>query len=210
MRRSFSRMRHRDRRRAGLLLFAGSIGFAIGMTLAEATFPGYNVAHEFLGDLGVGPSALLFNASIVFLGAAFLAAAGFLSRAFRVRLLSIAVALAGIGAIGFGLVPAMDDNPVRMIHAALAFLAYAGGGLSAILAFRILRPSLRYVSAALGVISLVGLGLMATQTWPLDRGVIEQVSVWSILLWGMAAGGSLLVPSSTSRKEGVPAGSRSV
>ncbi len=210
MRRSFSRMRHRDRRRAGLLLFAGSIGFAIGMTLAEATFPEYNVGHDFLGDLGVGPSALLFNASIVFLGAAFLAAAGFLARAFRVRLLPIAVALAGIGAIGFGLVPAMDDNPVRMVHAGFAFLAYAGGGLSAILAFRILRPSLRYVSAALGVISLVGLGLMATQTWPLDRGVIEQVSVWSILLWGMTTGASLLVPSSTSRKEGVPAGSRSV
>src|SRR5437870_3443696 len=85
MRQSFSRMRHRDRRRAGLLLFAGSIGFAIGMTLAEATFPGYNVAHDFLGDLGVGPSALLFNASIVFLGAAFLPAAGFLARAFRPR-----------------------------------------------------------------------------------------------------------------------------
>ena len=210
MRQSFSRMRHRDRRRAGLLLFAGSIGFAIGMTLAEATFPGYNVAHDFLGDLGVGPSALLFNASIVFLGAAFLAAAGFLARAFRVRLLPIVVAVAGIGAIGFGLVPALDDNPVRMIHAGVALLAYGGGGLSAILAFRILRPSLRYVSAALGVISLVGLGLMATQSWPLDRGVIEQLSVWSILLWGMTAGGSLLIPSSTSRKEGVPAGSRSV
>ena len=73
-------MRHRDRRRAGSLLFAGSVAFAIGMTVAEATFPGYNVAHDFLGDLGVGPSALTFNASIVFLGAAFLAAAGFLAR----------------------------------------------------------------------------------------------------------------------------------
>src|SRR5207302_1868084 len=83
------------------------------------------------------------------------------------------------GAIGFGLVPALDDNPVRMMHAGVALLAYGGGGLSAILAFRILRPSLRYVSAALGVISLVGLGLMATQTWPLDRGVIEPASVRS-------------------------------
>src|SRR5256885_5967637 len=144
MRRSFSRMRHRDRRRAGLLLFAGSIGFAIGMTLAEAAFPGYNVAHEFLGALGVGPGALLFNASIVFLGAAFLAAAGFLARAFRVRLLPIAVALAGIGAIGFGLVPAMDDNPVRMIHAGVALLAYGGGGLSPNPAVPVLRPAPPY------------------------------------------------------------------
>src|SRR2546423_7640234 len=153
MRQSFSRMRHRDRRRAGLLLFAGSIGFAIGMTLAEATFPGYNVAHEFLGDLGVGPSALLFNASIVFLGAAFLAAAGFLARAFRVRLLPIAVALAGIGAIGFGHVPAMDDNPVRMMHAGVALLAYGGCGPSPILAVPVLRPAPRYWSAALRVVS---------------------------------------------------------
>src|SRR5438132_9242393 len=117
MRLSFSRMRHRDRRRAGLLLFAGSIGFAIGMTLAEATFPGYNLAHDFLGDLGVGPSALLFNASIVFLGAAFLTAAGFLARAFRVPLLPISVALAGIRAMGFVLVPAMAYNPVSLIQA---------------------------------------------------------------------------------------------
>src|SRR2546423_11408505 len=142
MRRSFSRMRHRDRRRAGLVRCAGSIGIAIGMTLAEATFPGYNVAHEFLGDLGVGPSALLFNASIVFLGAAFLAAAGFLARAFRVRLLPIAVALAGIRAIGFGLVPAMDDNPVRMLHAGVALLAYGGCGLSAIPSLPLPPPSL--------------------------------------------------------------------
>src|SRR5213083_2122483 len=166
MRQSFSRMRHRDRRRAGLLLFAGSIGFAIGMTLAEATFPGYNVAHDFLGDLGVGPSALLFNASIVFLGAAFLAAAGFLARAFRVRLLPIVVALSGIGTIGFGLVPALDDNPVRMIHAGVALLAYGGGGLSALLAFPILRAIRQYVSAALRGVDLAVLGLMPGQGGP--------------------------------------------
>src|SRR2546430_16218488 len=180
MRQSFSRMRHRVRRRAGLLLIAGSIGFAIGMTLAEATFPGYNVAHDFLGALAVGPSALLFNVSIVFLGAAFLAAAGFLARAFRVRLLPIAVALAGIGAIGFGLVPAMDDNPVRMIHAGVALLAYGGGGLSAILAFRILRPSLRYVSAAPRGISLVGVGVMAPPHWPPPRGGVGEGSGWGL------------------------------
>ncbi len=203
-------MRLGDRRRAGLLLFAGSVGFAIGMTVAEATYPGYNVAHDFLGDLGVGPSALIFNASIVFFGVAFLAAAGFLVRAFRDRLLPIAVAVAGIGAIGFGVVPAMDDYPARLIHTGVAFLAYAFGAFSAILAFRILRPPLRYVSAALGVVSLIALGLMISQTYVgLDRGTWEQVAVWSVLVWGMAAGGSLLIPPSTSPRESIPAGSRS-
>ena len=203
-------MRLRDRQRAGLLLFAGSIGFAIGMTVAEATFPGYNVAHDFLGDLGVGPSAITFNASITFFGVALLTAAGLLARAFRNRLLAIALALAGIGAIGFGVVPATDDYPARIIHTGAAFLAYSCGGLSAVLAFRILRAPLRYVSAALGAVSLIALGLMVSQTYVgLDRGTMEQIVVWSILVWGMAAGGSLLIPPSTSSRESVPAGSRS-
>src|SRR3989449_2861662 len=189
-----SRMRLRDRQRAGLLLFAGSIGFAIGMTVAEAMYPGYNVAHDFLGALGV----------------AFLAAAVFLVRAFRDRLLPIAVAVTGIGAVGFALVPATEDNPVVMIHTGAAFLASAFGALSAILAARLLRPPLRYASAALGVVSFIGLGLMISQTYVgLDRGVWEQVAVWSILVWGMAMGGSLLIPPSASRRESVPAGSRS-
>src|SRR2546429_5639948 len=135
-----SRMGLRDRRRAGLLLFAGSIGFAIGMTVAEAMYPGYNVAHDFLGDLGVGPSALTFNASILFLGVAFLAAAVFLVRAFRDRLPPIAVAVTGIGAIGFALLPPTEDSPVRMSHTGAALLVYAFGALFAVVEARMLCP----------------------------------------------------------------------
>jgi hypothetical membrane protein len=205
-----SRMRLPDRRRAGLLLFAGSIGFGIGMTVAEAMFPGYNVAHDFLGDLGVGPSALVFNIAITSFGVALLTAAGLLARSFRDRFVGIALALAGIGAIGFGVVPATDAYPYRVIHTGAAFLAYAFGGLSAVLAFRVLRSPLRYVSAALGVVSLAALGLMISQTYVgLDRGTMEQIVVWSILVWGMAAGGALLIPPSPSSRESLPAGSRS-
>src|SRR5437763_14143926 len=99
MRQSFSRMRHRDRRRAGLLLLAGSTGFAIRMTLAEATFPGYNVAHDILGDLGVGPSAHLLHDPNVFPGPALLASAGVLARGFRVRLQPMEEAVAALCAV---------------------------------------------------------------------------------------------------------------
>jgi len=194
---------------AGLLLFAGAAEFAIGMTVAESTYPGYRISHEFLGDLGVGPTALLFNASIVFLGLAFVAAAGLLFRAIRNRPLAVAVALAGIGAVGFGLVPATENELYVQIHTVAALLAYVGGALSAILAFRIFRSPLRYVSAALGAISLVALGLLMLKIYVLlDRGGMERAIIWPVLVWGMAAGGSLLTLPSAASKGAVGAGSR--
>src|SRR5437773_6179625 len=86
----------------------GAGQFAIGLTIAQAFHPGFNVSHDFLGDLGLGPMALPFNASIALLGLALLAASPFLFRGVRGRGLAIAVALAGIGALGFGLIPATD------------------------------------------------------------------------------------------------------
>jgi len=197
------------RQKAGLLLFAGAAEFAIGMTAAQAMYPGYNISHEFLGDLGVGPTALLFNASIAILGLTFIAAAWLLSRRVQNRQLAIAVALAGIGALGFGLIPATEDELYVQIHTIAALLAYGGGALSAILAFRILRSPLRYVSVALGGISLVALGLLMTKIYVLlDRGGMERAIIWPVLVWGMAAGGSLLTMPSAASKGSVGAGSR--
>jgi hypothetical membrane protein len=191
-------MRPRARRWAGLLLFAGAIAFAIGMTVAQAAFVGYNTSHEFLGDLGVGPTAVLFNGSIMFLGAAFVAAAALLARAFRNRSLAIALALAGIGMFGFGAVPATED--FMLIHTGFAFLAYVCGVLAPILAARLMRPPLRYVSAALGVVSFAALGLLAAKVYLIfDRGGMERLIVWPFLVWAMIAGGSLLkLPSRSS------------
>jgi hypothetical membrane protein len=200
-----------DRQWAGLLLFAGTAQFVIGMTAAQVMYPAFNITHDFLGDLGVGPTALLFNASIVSFGIAFVAAAGFLFRAFRSWPLTMALALAGIGAIGFGLVPASDNFTPGVygnlpVHTGAAFLSYLFGSVAAILAFRILRTPVRYVSVVLGVVSLVALGLMMSKIYlGLDRGGMERMIVWPVLVWGMAAGGSLLTVVSISRR-GSPSG----
>ena len=74
----------------------GAGQFAIGLTIAQAFHPGFNVSHDFLGDLGLGPMALPFNGSIALFGLALLAASPFLFRGVRGRGLAIAVALAGI------------------------------------------------------------------------------------------------------------------
>src|SRR5256712_7137192 len=99
-------MRFDDRQWAGLLLFVGTAQYLIiGLIIAEATYPdppGYSVSKNAISDLGVGPALPIFNPSIVLLGLFVLAIAWFLFRAFRDRILSIVVALAGVGLIAVG------------------------------------------------------------------------------------------------------------
>src|SRR5256884_9431329 len=130
---------------------------AIGMAIAQAFPPGFNVSDDLLGALGLGPMALPFNASIALFGLALLAASPFLFRGVRGRGLAIAVALAGIGALGFGLIPATDAD--ELVHTLFSFLAFIFGAGSAILAFGILRPPVRYVAAGRGKGYLIPLGL---------------------------------------------------
>jgi hypothetical membrane protein len=189
-----------------LLLCGGAAQFAIGLVLAQAMNPRFNIAHDFLGDLGIGPTALLFNGSIAVFGGMLLAAAMFLFRSIRRRTLGVVVALTGIGALGFGLIPATDRY--ELVHTGAAFLAFIFGALSAIVASRVLHPPLRYVSAGLGVVSLSALALLSVWTWVsvLDRGWTEQLIVWPILLWGMAAGASFLLRRTRVHRRVMPAG----
>lgn len=185
---------------AGLLLFSGAAQFAIGMSIAQSIAPGYNMSRDFLGDLGVGPSATVFNVSIVLLGLALLAAAWFLLRSYHDWLVAAAVALAGIGAIGFGVVPAIDVEPNSTIHALLALVAYVFGALSPILAFRIARPPLRYIFIVLGVASFAALGLFVSGTYlGAGRGGMERLIVWPEIIWGIALGGSLITTASEAQ-----------
>lgn len=192
-------MRLDDRQWAGLLLFAGTSEFAIGMTIAEAVYPGYSVSENFISDLGVGPAAAVFNPSIFIVGLAILGSAWFLLRAYKDRLLSIVVALAGIGAMGVGIFT--EDFPA--VHGVAALVAFVFSALAAILTIRIIRPPLAYLSILLGVLSFAALALFVSGNYfALGKGGMERMIVWPVLAWGMAAGGYLLgvahMPTATS------------
>src|SRR2546430_11782204 len=118
----------------------GAGQFAIGLTIAQAFHPGFNVSHDFLGDLGLGPMALPFNASIALFGLALLAASPFLFRGVRGRGLAIAVALAGVAALGFGPFPATAAD--ERVHTLFSFLAFLFRAASPIPSFALLRRPL--------------------------------------------------------------------
>jgi len=185
-------MRLEDRQWAGLFLFAGTTQFAIGMIIAEAVDPSYSVSTNYISDLGVRAGAAIFNTSIILLGITIL-------RAFKDRILMIVVLLAGVGAVGVG----VFTEAFGVLHSIVSFITFLFAGLSAILAFRILRPPLSYVSVLLGVGSLAALGLYISKNFlDLGNGGMERMIVYPVLAWGIGFGGYLL---GTSHSQGPPA-----
>ena len=186
-------MRLDDRQWAGLLLFVGIAQFAIiGLTVAESVYPGYSVSINYISDLGVGPAALVFDPSIILVGVAVLATAWFLLRAYRDRLVSVVVALAGVGAIAVG----VFTEAFGVIHSLVSLWTFIFIALSAILAMRIVRPPFQYVSILLGLLSYAALGLYVSTTYlGLGPGGMERMIVWPVLVWGLAFGGYLLAAS---------------
>jgi hypothetical membrane protein len=195
-------MRLDDRQWAGLFLFAGTTQFAIGMIIAEAVDPTYSVSTNYISDLGVRAGAPIFNSSIIILGAAILATSWFSFRAFKDRILMIVVLLAGVGAIGVGV---FTEKAPDSLHSIVSFITFLFAALSAIVAFRVLRPPLSYASVLLGVGSLAALGLYISNNYlGLGNGGMERMIVYPVLTWGIAFGGYLL---GMSHSQSAPAAS---
>lgn len=174
---------------AGALLFVGASQFIVAVVLSEALHPWYSVADNFVSDLGVGPTAAIFNSSVFLLGVTVLLAAYFIRRAFTKRSVTVVFALTGIGAVGVGVFP---EN-MGILHGVFALVAFLFGALSAIVAYRIEKPPISYISVILGVISLVAMVLFGSGNFlGLGRGGMERVIMYPILLWAVGAGGYLL------------------
>ena len=191
-------MRLEDRQWAGLILFAGATQFAIGLIVAEAVDGSYSVRDNFISDLGVRAGAAVFNSSVFILGLAIVAASWFLFRAFHDRILMIVFDLAGIGAAGVGI---FTERAPYGLHPIFSFITFFFAALASIVAFRILRPPLSYVSVVVGLGSLAALGLFASGNFlGLGAGGMERMIVYPVLSWGIALGGYLLGMSHGSEK----------
>jgi hypothetical membrane protein len=179
-----------DRQWAGLSLFAGAVQFSIGMIIAEAVDPRYSVSENYISDLGVRAGAFVFNSSIMVLGLAILATSWFYFRAFKDRILTSVFLLAGIGAIGVGIFNEAFD----ILHSLFSFITFFFAALSAIAAFRILRPPFSYLSVLMGAGSLVALGLFLSKNdyFKLGVGGMERMIVYPVLTWAIGFGGYLL------------------
>jgi hypothetical membrane protein len=193
-------MRLDDRQRAGLLLFAGTTQFVIGMILAESVDPTYSVSENYISDLGVRAGAAIFNSSVFILGLTVVATSWFAFRAFNDRYLMVAFLLTGVGAMGVGV---FTERAPYELHSIVSFITFFFAAITAIVAFRVLRPPLSYASVLLGVGSLVALGLYVSKNYVnLGGGGMERMIAYPVLTWGIGFGGALL----GGNVKGVPSG----
>ena len=185
------------RKVAGTYLFVGAAQFVVGMMIAEAVYPDYSISGNFISDLGVGPAAPIFNASVALLGVFVLAAAYFLRKSFLPRtawgmIVTVFFLLAGAGAMGVGIF----TEEAGAIHTVVSLVTFLFGALAAIATFTLVDPPLRYLSLLLGVVSLAALVLYGAGEYAgLGKGGMERMVAYPILLWGMGFGGYLMAAS---------------
>lgn len=189
-------MKCENRKISGLLLFVGGVQCVLGIIIAEALYPGYNTADNYISDLGVGPSAIIFNSSLFLLGVTVITAAYFIHREYKFRPLSVLFAIAGIGGIGVGLFTE-DFNVLHVIFSLIIFLF---GGLSAIFSYKLEKPPLSYLSVLLGTTSLIALVLFGSGVHlGLGNGGMERMIAYPTLLWLIGFGGYLIGFSSEKK-----------
>ncbi len=192
-------------RTAGILLFIAATQLVLCLIIAEARYPGYSISDNYISDLGVGPSSLIFNSSIFLLGLLTVIGAYFLPRTINFRTLTILLVLMGIGAMGVGIF----TKDFTAIHGAVSLMAFVFGGLSAIASFKVLKMPLSAISVILGLMTLGALTLFAgglltsgaytsteAPTSDLFLGIgpggIERMIVYPALLWLAVFSGYLI------------------
>jgi hypothetical membrane protein len=185
---------------AGTLLVVGGVQFIIALIIAEAVYPGYSVSANYISDLGVWgePSAPVFNPSTMLFGATVLASSYFIHKHFKNRVITVLFALAGAGALGVGIFPenTFIVNGVAVVHYISALLAFIGGGVTAIAAYKITKPPFRYLPVILGAATLTAAALFATTRdmgfLGIGVGGMERMMAYPTLLWIISFGGYLL------------------
>lgn len=195
---------HRTAVIAGVLYSTAGFVLLMGILTAEMKYPvwrHYSTRQE-ISDLGgsdpphsiiTQPSATIFNVTMLTAGVLILAATWAAWRHYQHRVLAIAAGLFGLGVFLVGVFPGNTGGT----HAAVAMIAFVFSGVTAIAAFKVTTSPFRWMSLALGVVSLgflaVGeLGENSVVAKAIGLGGIERWMVYPVILWLPFFGGHLL------------------
>ena len=190
--------KYSDGKIAGTLLFVGSAQFIIALIVAEAFYPGYSVAQNFISDLGatcratclvVQPTSIIFNSSVTLLGLLAIVASYFIKREFRWRTLTFLVIMSGVGITGVGVFP----ETAGVVHHIVSLIAFLFAGLSAIASYKLQKAPSSYFSVLLGVMTIVALTLCVSNIFlGLGQGGMERMIVYPALIWTVGFGAYIM------------------
>lgn len=187
-------MSSNHRQIAGLLLFVAGLECVLGIIIAEALYSGYSTSVNYISDLGIGPSAWIFNSAVFLLGVLVVCSVYFVWKTFNSRLFTIVLAISGVGAMGVGI---FTENSLS-VHAAFSIMLFASAGISAIVSFKVVKSWFSYASVMLGIIALVALVLMVSgNDLGLGIGGMERMIAYPTLLWMIGFGARLIGETDT-------------
>lgn len=182
---------------AGALFFIATSQFVLALIVAEALYPGYSTSANYISDLGIGPSAILFNSSAFIFGLLLAIGTYFLQRAINYTFLTVLLVLTSIGAMGVG----VFTEDYITIHVVVSLMTFLFGGLSAVFSaicsyvheFKLLKTPFSIIAVILGVMSLGALALLiGNMDLGLGLGGMERMIVYPLLMWGAGFSGYLI------------------
>jgi len=155
---TLQRMAYSREKVAGMLFFVAATQFVLGLAVSEALYPSYSVSDNYISDLGIGPSSMIFNSSVFLLGLLLLVGTYFLRHVSDFKTLNMLLLLMALGAMGIG----VFTKHFRTAHGAVATMAFFFAGLSAISSFKVLKKPLSLMSVILGMMTLGALAFFSS------------------------------------------------
>ena len=189
-----------DLRLPGFLFFLLSGGFMTVIMLGASLAPGYDYHVAAISDLGrIAETALLFNLTLMAVGALNLAGGyAFYRRHGRAWLLAI-YGVAGLGAFGAGAIPLGTSD----LHSLFALVAFVFFNVEAVATGFVLAGPMRPLSWLAGIIGLVYVVIMVIGDagnpavfGAIGHGGAERLIVYPVMLWMLALGGHLMADRS--------------
>jgi hypothetical membrane protein len=189
---------------SGGSLLVGGIQWFLGILAAESWYDGYSSRIDYVSDLGIGPTASIFNLSVFMLGAFLIGGAYFLFKSTERKLLPVLLTISGTGAMGVGLFPAN----LQPMHSIATLLAILFGSFAAIGSYTYQSKPMSIIAVVLGVMSLVlaiafipylGLPTGSTVTFlGMAKGSLERWAIHPLLAWIIGFGGYLMGTAKTN------------
>jgi hypothetical membrane protein len=197
-----------DRWRAGFLFTLGASVFLLLTTAAESTYPGFSLQTNAISDLAaIGTSTTVIEETAIFVfSICWILGAFYLFRNTGGRGL---MTLNLIPGIGFFLAGASPENVNLVIHSA-GTIGFPLGAIAAILSYRMIRSPFRYLSLALGALSLVSTVIIFVG-WKIVCGTCgytaglsqlglglegwESMIIYPLLIWLIGFGNYLMTTS---------------
>ncbi|HVA82938.1 MAG TPA: DUF998 domain-containing protein [Candidatus Aquilonibacter sp.] len=175
---------------AGALIGLAAIEIIFFVLLAQHLYPNYSLNNNYISDLGVGSTAIIFNTAIQAFGVIILIAAYLLYRSNR-KYIALGFAIAAAGAIGVGTFP----ETTGALHIISAMITFGTIGIAALGFVRVFKRPIVYYTIAVGILSLFIVLLsflnMTGHTVAIGgfgHGGIEEILFYNEIIWALVVG----------------------